>query len=182
MNSYRITKYNPKLRDRMGSYLPDEWTSVGDIGKQFPSGELSIADYLATEEQYVNSVLYLWQLAQRPPLCITDLEARNFRTNKARLVDLPELLDIVHEPIPKKNGLLLCDPVIVARVVRLILRELIWCKLEAKTGLYFHFGWDYYMYFGGEVALSAENCNSLSENCLFVEDFRSPYSKKECGL
>jgi hypothetical protein len=68
----------------------------------------------------------------------------------------------------------LLDSVIVARIVRLVLRELIWCKLEANAGLYFHFGWDYYMYCVG-VELTTENCNAITAIGLFVEEFPSPY-------
>jgi len=69
MSAYRITKYNPNLRDKWGSYLPDEWTSVLDIGKQYPSGLLNVRDYLIVEDSYVNSVFHLWQLAKGSQAC-----------------------------------------------------------------------------------------------------------------
>jgi|SRR5687767_8429806 len=34
MNEYRITKYDPRLRDSSGAYsLPEEWTSYSDVGR-----------------------------------------------------------------------------------------------------------------------------------------------------
>jgi len=62
----------------------------------------------------------------------------------------------------------------LARVVRLILRELIWCKLRAREGFYIHFGWDYYMYSGG-VELDTETRSAITDSGLFVERFKSPY-------
>jgi hypothetical protein len=178
MTSYRITKYNPEFRDIQGAYLSNDWTSVCDIGKQFDSGELNTGASLEAEERYVNTVLYLWQIAQCPPLYVTDLETNALRHNKAHLTGLPELLrDVAHEPVPKKNQVLL-DRVIVARVVRLILRELIWCKLEANTGFNLHFGWDYYMYCVG-VELDTEHRNAITDIGLFVEEFHSPYLDRD---
>ena len=35
MIEYRVTKYNPALRDARGAYIAAEWTSVADIGCEF---------------------------------------------------------------------------------------------------------------------------------------------------
>mgnify|MGYP003386642869 CR=1 FL=1 len=140
MNSYRITKYDPKLRNRQGSFDGDEWTTVGDIGKQFETGLLTVADYLSVENRYVESVLFIWQCAGTPSLCITELESKNLKRKKSQTQ--PELCDIATGTIPK-NGQMIEAPVLIEKVVRLILREFLWCKLEAKNGLFFHFGWDY---------------------------------------
>jgi len=40
----------------------------------------------------------------------------------------------------------------LADVCRLVLREILWCKLESPNGFYIHFGYDYYMYFGSPVS------------------------------
>ena len=64
---------------------------------------------------------------------------------------------------------MLVDPVIIARVVRLILPEFLWCKLESKTGLYFHFGYDYYMYCGG-LDLTSESRDAVTEFGSALED------------
>jgi len=174
MISYRITKYDPRLRDKQGSYEPDEWTSVLDIGKQYPSGILNVRDYLSTEDLYVDSVLYLWQLAKCPALFVTSLESNALKHAKRRLLACcPELLKVADQPIPL-NDQELQDPVLLARVVRLILRELIWCKLQAKKQFFIHFGWDYYMYCGG-VELDTEARLAITDMGLFVEPFRSPY-------
>jgi hypothetical protein len=59
-------------------------------------------------------------------------------------------------------------------VCRLVLREILWCKLESENGFYIHFGYDYYMYIGGP----APSENSIAygrQQGLFVEEMESPY-------
>jgi hypothetical protein len=40
MPGYRITKYDPKKRNRMGHFVGNDWISVHDIGGVFDSGTL----------------------------------------------------------------------------------------------------------------------------------------------
>ena len=61
----------------------------------------------------------------------------------------------------------------IDHVVRMILRDVIWCKLSGSKGTYIHFGHDLYMYIGSEsegVALG------LPPRGLFYEDFELPYA------
>lgn len=53
MKTYRITKYNPKNREKDGVYSKDEWTSISDIGKSFGDYKLTASDYLKVEDQYL---------------------------------------------------------------------------------------------------------------------------------
>ena len=43
---YRITKYDPTLRDAEGRYLPWTWTSYSDIGRAVNGCALCPAAYL----------------------------------------------------------------------------------------------------------------------------------------
>lgn len=174
MGSYRISKYNPELRDEHGAYQQDEWTSVCDIGKHFAAGTLTIKDYLAVESCYIDAVLYLWQLAEHQALCVIGLETNTLKNNPTHLANLPALREIVTAAMPVENQEL---PGLTAltKIVSQILREFIWCKLESKSGLYFHFGRDYYIYCGG-VELSENNRCAIEGIGLFVEDCSSPYS------
>ena len=53
MNEYQITKYDPRLRDSTGAYsVPEEWTSYSDVGRT-----VSLAEYLATEERYIETAV-----------------------------------------------------------------------------------------------------------------------------
>ena len=56
MIEYRVTKYNPALRDARGAYIADEWTSVKDIGRAFGGVVLTDSEYRRVEEAYVSSV------------------------------------------------------------------------------------------------------------------------------
>ena len=64
-----------------------------------------------------------------------------------------------------------------ASVIRRVLRERFWCRLEADDG-FVHLGYDYYMYVGvRRVCPSALN---LAEQLgLFVEPMRSSYGGQE---
>jgi hypothetical protein len=64
------------------------------------------------------------------------------------------------------------------RVIRLALREAIWCRLEGASGFYVHFGYDYYMYIGSE---SSEPAPPLLPPGIHAEPFDSPYSEESSG-
>ena len=57
-------------------------------------------------------------------------------------------------------------------IVRMCLRESIWCKLQGDIGAYVHFGYDYYMYIG------CSDCDSSltwPTHGVFTENMPSPY-------
>lgn len=62
-------------------------------------------------------------------------------------------------------------------VLKGLLREEFWCRLEDEHGSYIHVGWDYYMYVGvpREPSTSIETAPA---NGLFVEPFESPYKAR----
>jgi len=62
----------------------------------------------------------------------------------------------------------------LADVCRLVLREILWCKLESTNGFYIHFGYDYYMYVGSPVS-SQRAIDYGKQNGLYVEEMESPY-------
>ena len=71
-----------------------------------------------------------------------------------------------------KNGMTISQDNIEV-LLRLILREVIWCKL-LNNDMFVHFGYDYYMYIGCHT-MSDTDRNILTEKGLFIEDFNSPY-------
>lgn len=66
----------------------------------------------------------------------------------------------------------------IERVIRLNLRETLWCKLEDAAGRFLHFGWDYYTYVGVPTPCP-KACALASRRGLFVEPFKSPYRGDE---
>jgi hypothetical protein len=59
-------------------------------------------------------------------------------------------------------------------VLKGLLREEFWCRLEGEQGSYIHIGWDYYLYAGVPCAPSA-SIEAAQAGGLFVEAFESPY-------
>jgi hypothetical protein len=60
-------------------------------------------------------------------------------------------------------------------LVRALLRDWGFCRLEAERDVYIHVGYDYYLYVGGEVDCK-QTLNVAAQAGLFVEtDFTSPY-------
>ncbi len=57
-------------------------------------------------------------------------------------------------------------------ILRLILREDLWCKLVSKK-LKFHFGYDYYMYL--IISDDFTLWKDAVSDSLYIEDFKSPY-------
>lgn len=151
MNEYRITKYDPQLRDARGAYsLPNEWTSYSDVDR----GIVSLQDYLATERSYVETAAAF--LGEAGVAIIAARAVENRRGAKSAPAE----------------GMLL-RPSEWERSFRAVLREEWWCRFESEEA-FVHFGWDYYMYVGvPRTPLRA--CAAASGRGLFVEPFTSPY-------
>jgi hypothetical protein len=59
-------------------------------------------------------------------------------------------------------------------IARLVLREVVWCKMSGMRGFYAHFGYDYYMYLGG--AAPDDFALSVPQGLYLEHGFESPYS------
>ncbi|MEY2862315.1 MAG: hypothetical protein RLY58_22 [Pseudomonadota bacterium] len=156
MYQYRITKYNPSRRDVGGAYPVDEWTSRSDIGKSFGGVSLTENDYLRTEQAYLEAAVAFLKEAKVEELTVIGLE------NHSK----------VHTA-PKDGGRIKAED--VPEVVRSLLREEFWCRLEAQ-GAFIHVGYDYYMYIGVPIE-STDAAAAAQANGLFVEAFKSPYAQ-----
>ena len=154
MNEYRVTKYNPAFRDSSGAYTRDEWTSVGDIGRSFGGVELTRGEYERVEAAYVAAAVAFQRETAVPQFTVRALENARGR------------------PLPFGEG----DALSLAQipdVLRSVLREEFWCRLEA-AGAFVHVGWDYYMYVGVPRTCPAAR-RQAADLGLYVEDFASPY-------
>jgi hypothetical protein len=159
-NQYRVTKYDPSLRNGNGAFTKDEWTSHSDIERVFNGVALSEAEYLSVEAAYLFAVEAFLHEAK-----VEMLQLRGLENNAAR--KLPKYI---------QPQAMLTVPQCV-EFARIALREVAWGKLVAPGRAYVHFGYDYYMYFG----LPSQCLNSISavqSRGLFVEPFRSPYLRK----
>jgi hypothetical protein len=156
MQHYRVTKYDPARRDVSGAYPTDDWTSHSDIGQSFGGHTLTEERYAAVENAYLESAVAFLKEAGVRELAVVGLE------NAGAHVDSPpEGAVIPTERLPA--------------VLRSLLREEYWCKLESKSA-FVHVGWDYYMYIG--VLESCPLAESIAQSRgLFIEQFRSPYAE-----
>lgn len=50
---YRVTKYDPALRDGTGAIFRDDWTAISDIGKTFAGVRLTLPTYLEVEAHHL---------------------------------------------------------------------------------------------------------------------------------
>jgi hypothetical protein len=154
---YRVTKYDPQFRTPSGAYARNEWTSISDIGRSFDGTPLTREEYQRVEDAYVETALGFLRESGVTALTMAYLEnhaEHELQFGQGSVLNLAEINE----------------------VIRQVLREEFWCKLETSTA-YLHFGYDYYMYLG--VPLRWREAESLASKMgLFVENFRSPYAKE----
>lgn len=154
MFEFRITKYDPAYRDDGGAYMRNEWTSASHVGQSFGGVVLSEAEYQRVENAYSIAAIAFLREAGVSSLVVAGLE------NPAS-ISLP-FAEGATLPLAEIEG-----------VVRHMLREDFWCRLEGEDA-FLHIGWDYYMFVGVPVACPA--ADTLARHLgLFVEPFRSPY-------
>lgn len=139
----RVTKYDPRFREHPGRYRRAEWTSFYDIGYSFNGHILTLEEYKETEDKYVLAVLLFLDAIGCKRVRINNLEKHEaaHHLNEEELARFSALQEGMLVPAAE-----------VAPIVRLILRESIWCELlcERRPTWGVHFGYDYYMYLCSE--------------------------------
>lgn len=168
---WRITKYNPAFRDEKGAYQKDEWIMFSQIGVSFDDKELTFKEYKRVEDSYVLTALRFLSEAGLKSLKITSLETNKPNVKQSLLADIP------YNPKLVKNEIDVSEKDLES-ICRLILREVIWCRLESDSDFYIHFGWDYYMYVGSNVYSQDAISFGRAQN-LFIEEMMSPYIRNE---
>jgi hypothetical protein len=159
-NQYRITKYDPSLRDSSGAFMGNEWTSYSDVGRIFDGVPLPEFEYLNVEAAYLFSVEAFLREAK-----IATLQLRGLENNRGSL--LPQFI---------QSQAILTIPQCV-EFARFALREIAWGKLVSPGRAYVHFGYDYYMFLG--LPSKCPNAISATQGRgLFVESCRSPYLRQ----
>ncbi len=119
MFQYRISKYDPKHRDKNGAYTLDEWTSFSDVGEK-----VSMEEYLSIERNYLSFFNELCNKLDIKELEIYDIEVcgHNF-DGKMKQANIEE------------SSLILKD----------IIREKFWCKFVVHEKFLLQTGYDYYL-------------------------------------
>ena len=152
MHEYRVTKDDPKYREN-GAYTRPEWTSIADVGQRYDGHIFNMADYERAEKQHIDFLVALATREASFPLTIQSLEDRRAESPWA------ENQQITADALPA--------------IVRDVLREECWCRLEA-TDFFIHFGYDYYMYVGCTHTTEAITALAAS-HALYAEPMQSPY-------
>ncbi len=142
MQRVRVTKYDPALRDRAGRYRRDEWTSSSDIGRAFRGQPLTLAEYLAVEARYLAAALRFLPRGV-DHLRVVSLEDRGLRRALERT--RPELVEAAFHGLSLREDQAL-PRAALSTVIRMILRELLWCRLALHGRVELEFGYDFYMY------------------------------------
>lgn len=155
---FRVTKYDPRERDEWGRFMREDWTGFGDVGKEFAGVVLTLAAYAEVEGRYLGAIAEFMRLAGVDSVEVQGLEHRGVD----RQLDAAAALVAEGQRLDRAQAL---------EVAQLNLREALWCRLVGAGGFYVHFGWDYYMYIGGD-ALPAAPPEIAG---MFVEAFASPY-------
>ena len=141
MNYYRITKYNPKNRNEDGHYLLDEWICPSEVGNDFNGVTFSKEDYFKVETKYIDAVIKLLESQSINNLRIVNL-SMNYKTQY--LVD-PENEWLVEDSFQSielfEDKSLHIEEIKI--IIKMILRNFIWCRLEIDNKFHLTFGWDY---------------------------------------
>ncbi|HEX4378695.1 MAG TPA: hypothetical protein VH022_01560 [Candidatus Acidoferrum sp.] len=153
MNEYRITKYNPEFRNESDNYTKDEWTVFKQIGDTFSGLVLTTDEYKRVEDAYVQVALSFLRESGSSSLRVAGLENHQKQT-----------LDFSNDQALELDR--------IGEVIRPILREEYWCRLEGNEA-FLHFSSDYYMYIG--VPHPCPKAEALAaELGLYVEECASP--------
>lgn len=123
MFQYRVSKYNPELRDENQAYAKEEWTSYSDIGKEFSDGVLSKKEYLKVEKEYIDFIYELFNEFKIEKIKILKQEPKNFLKKTSYDVDDKLLYTIIQKNI----------------------REEFWCKFKVEQ-FQFYMGYDFYLH------------------------------------
>jgi hypothetical protein len=163
---WRVSKYDPELRDSEGRFTAGGWTSVWDIEDPSCDGP-SLQSYLAVESSYLRAAKAFAVESGVFELIIADLDLGDIDQSDATALGLPALeLDYLQQDAHISVAQL-DDP------VRAALREYLWCSFE-NDKFYLQFGRDFYMYIGSDSPCG--HARSVAQaSGLFVEDFPSPY-------
>jgi hypothetical protein len=154
VNEYRVTKYDPALRDERGAFTRNEWTSIKDVGSSFDGIVLTEERYTEVERAYVEAAVAFLDEAGVARLKVENLESP--RVNNLEFSD-GQILSVDRLP----------------HVLRRLLRGEFWCRLQGDE-TFVHVAWDYYMFIG--VPIPCPSARAFATKLgLFVEDFLSPY-------
>lgn len=171
MNRYRISKYNPLLRDESGCFIGEDWTSFSDIGKKYNGKVLTNLQYIDVEAKYMDAIMTVLHQSQVNTMIVEKLEKQFSASTLKKMLGRYNLqfTQLDAEFVSQiKNGLRL-DMTEIKKTVMLVLRDCFWCELLSETGkVKIEFGYDYYVYIQG-VNIDANTISSFWSEGIYIE-------------
>lgn len=139
-----ITKYNPRFYDSNNLYTKNEWTSYGDIGREYDAHLFTKEEYERVERSYIDAVNLFIDFVGTNRAQVSNYRREYAYISECRTND-PQLYDVCKR---LKNGMTLkANDISIA--IQLVLREYVQMSfvVDDLSNSYVHFGYDYYMYF-----------------------------------
>lgn len=150
----RLCKFDPALRHPNGAFGGDDWTSISDIGKVFGGVVLTRETYERVEQAHLDTVHEVLAAAGVQSLTVEEVEYHQ------------------PDPAPMQAGQVV--PIEhLAEVLRPVLREEAWCRLEGQ-GAFVHVGYDYYLWIGVPTFDESLRTAALARG-LWLEDDDDPW-------
>ena len=171
MNRYRISKYDPWLRDERGYFTGENWTSFSDIGKEYHGTVLTDLQYAAVEAKYIDAVTTVLRQNQIHTMIVGKLEKRSSPAT------LKEMLGRCHLPFPPSDAAFVSrikegarlDMAEIEKAVMLVLRDCFWCELLSESGaVKLEFGYDFYVSLQS-VTIDADTIASFRLKGIYME-------------
>lgn len=171
MSRYRISKYNPLLRDERGCFIGEDWTSFSDIGKKYNGKVLTNLQYIDVEAKYMDAIITVLHQSQVNTMIVEKLEKQFSASTLKKMLGRYNLqfTQLDAEFVSQiKNGLRL-DMTEIKKTVMLVLRDCFWCELLSETGeVKIEFGYDYYVYIQG-VNIETSTISSFQSEGIYIE-------------
>lgn len=152
-NWWRVTRYDPALRDDRGVYRGRTWISIAQVGESFDGRRLTLDEYVKTEDAYVDAVVAFAESSGVEVLEVRRPGSRSGLTEGEQLS-----IEAVRD------------------LIRRLLREETWCQLESVAGDFaVHVGYDLYMFIGSDEPCESAVIATRDAGLFVDEDFISPF-------
>jgi len=154
---YRITKYDPALRDERGAFTGDDWTMFSEIGETFGGTRLTLSTYLDIEARHLVALASFLEESGTSSVTAEAVEnhANSFRVGEGDRLSPAEAIEAVRQMLRDEPN---C-----------------WCRLVDRDRFYLHIGWDYYFYVGTDKPCERSVALAREKRLFVDEDFVSPY-------
>lgn len=146
MFKYRISKYNPKFRNKEGVYTRNEWTAYSDIGEKFDDGILTETKYLKVEKFYIDFIYSFFKSQDISSVRIVGQEPEKIFQKTTFEIGDDWLFTIIQKEI----------------------REQFWCKFKAED-FELYMGDDFYLHIDSKINVEKEINEMAKKYNLYFE-------------